>query len=298
MRISVIIPTRDRKDVLLECLSGFARQDFTEPFELVVIDDGSDDGTSDAVVKAGGPGGGSLKYFRQEKKGPAAARNLGIMRATGDILLFTGDDMLPEKNLLSEHAAFHAARPESGAAMLGTAAWDPRIRPSPFAVWLENGGPQFGFGRFTPGEAVDAFWTANLSVKKAFLLQNGLFDEDFQYAAGEDVELGMRLRKKGLEIIYNPKASVRHLHRVTFLSYCRRQEIAGGAHCLFERKHPQTAPPQVPRMPFWKKFIFAFAPVLKWLIAPLDLLRVRLDPRWYDIVLSYYFEKGRTSKTG
>lgn len=294
MTLSVIIPTRNRKTTLAECLSCYSRQDFKGSFELLVIDDGSTDGTSEAAAKAACPGH-PVKYFWQEGKGPAAARNLGIREAAGDILLFTGDDMLPEKNLLSEHAAFHSARPEAGAAMLGLAAWDPLVRPSPFAHWLENGGPQFGFGKFYAGEKVTAFWTSNISVKRSFLEENGFFDEDFKYPAGEDVELGLRLRKKGLEITYNPKAAVRHFHRVTFSAYCRRQEMAGRALRLLEQKHPEAVQVASPGLPLWKKFISAAAPLLKPLINTADAAGIPLDPRWYDIVLSYYLARGKRS---
>jgi GT2 family glycosyltransferase len=145
---------------------------------------------------------------------------------------------------------------------------------------------------------VDAFWTANLSVKKAFLLENGIFDEDFRQAAGEDVELGMRLKKKGFEITYNPKAAVKHFHRVTFLSYCRRQKMAGRARRLIEKKHPEAEQPRLPAMPFWKKAVLKFSPALKYLFTLIDFLGVPIDPRWYDLVLSYYCEKGFREKTG
>lgn len=291
MKISVIIPTRDRGPVLAECLRGYAAQAYGGSFEILVIDDGSADEALESLVMAACPSPIEARFLRQPQKGPAAARNLGIREASGDILLFTGDDMLPEKGLLAAHAAFHASRPEAGAAMLGKASWDPRVRPSPFALWLENGGPQFGFGRFSPGESVEAFWTANLSVKRSFLLENGVFDEDFIYAAGEDVELGLRLRAKGLKIIYDPAASVRHFHRVDFASYCRRQEMAGRAHRLLAEKHPGTDQPAT-SAPYWKRILSSASPLLRPLVNLADLAGVRLDPRWYDLVLSYYFARG------
>ncbi|MDD2805455.1 MAG: glycosyltransferase [Elusimicrobiales bacterium] len=288
MKISVIIPTRDRQEVLAECLRGYAAQDYGGEFELLVVDDGSAAGAQAEKAPAGLP----VKYLRQPARGPAAARNLGIREATGDLLLFTGDDMLPEKGLLAAHAAFHAARPGSETAMLGRAAWDPRVRPSPFARWLEAGGPQFGFGKFSPGQRVSAFWTANLSVKKSFLLSHGVFDEDFAHAAGEDVELGTRLQAAGLEIIYNPEASVRHFHRVTFAAYCRRQELAGRAHALFLSKHPEQAGPAAAAAPPWKALMASASPALRYLIDLSDRAGIELDPRWYDLVLSYYFRRG------
>lgn len=288
MKISVIIPTRNRPALLAECLRGYAEQDYVGELELLVVDDGSAPGA--APVQA--PAGLDVKFLSQPPRGPAAARNLGIREAAGDLLLFTGDDMLPEKGLLAAHAAFHSARTGSGSAMLGRAAWDPRVRPSPFARWLEAGGPQFGFGKFSPGQRVTAFWTANLSVKKSFLLAHGVFDEDFAYAAGEDVELGVRLQAAGLEIIYNPEASVRHFHRVTFSAYCRRQELSGRSHALFLRKHPAQAAPEPAPAPLWKALLSSASPALRHLINLADLAGTQLDPRWYDLVLSYYFRRG------
>lgn len=288
MLLSVVIPARGRPALLAECLRGYAEQDYRGPFELLVVDDGS----AEPLDKVPAPAGLAVRRLRQPPRGPAAARNLGIREAAGEVLLFTGDDMLPEKGLLSAHAAFHAARPAASAAMLGFAAWDPRVRPSPFARWLENGGPQFGFGRFAPGAKVRAFWTANLSVKKNFLLEHGVFDEDFAAPAGEDVELGFRLQEKGLEITYEPAAAVRHFHRVTFSSYCRRQELAGGAHRLFLQKHPGKGEEPAAPARRWKALLSSCSPALRPLIGLADRAGVRLDPRWYDLVLSYYFRRG------
>lgn len=294
MRISVIIPTRNRLEILTECLDSFKAQECRAQLEFIVADDGSDDGTGEAVAKMA-VNWPALKYLRQEKKGPAAARNLGLRSASGDIVLFTGDDMLPEPGMLEAHAAYHSNNPEDNAAMLGRAYWDPRIDPSPFAKWLENGGPQFGYSNLEPGRLVKAFWTANISLKRSFLERYGGFDEDFRYAAAEDIELGIRLTGKGLLITYKPESAVRHLHRITFRSFCRRQELAGRSIALLERKHPGEAAPQNEKLPFWKTALLNLAPVLKHLITAADSAGIAFDPRWYDLVLSYYSKKGRRS---
>lgn len=178
-RISVIIPTRDRRETLLGCLAALEAQDCPRGlFEIIVADDGSGDGTGEAVrpLLSGG-----VRYLRQEGRGPAAARNLGIKAASGDIVLFLGDDMLASPGLLSAHAAWHGAHPGAEEGLLGFVTWNPRSAITPFMRWLEHGGPQFRYFELEGRDEADPrrfFYTGNLSLKRRFLLERGLFDEE------------------------------------------------------------------------------------------------------------------------
>lgn len=287
-KLSVVIPTFNRKPALMECLAAFRAQQCSGEAELLVVDDGSTDGTAEAVAGLE-RGPVPIKYLRQENRGPAAARNLGIRNAAGGVVLFTGDDMIPAPGMLQAHLDFHLSRPDENIAMLGLVSWHERIAVSPFMHWLENGGPQFGFSRFRQGEAVPVFWTANLSLKKDFLLGHGLFDEDFRHAAGEDVELGLRLKAAGLTVIYAPQAVCGHLHRTGFIDYCSRQEKAGAAEYLMLKKHGVEPAAQLPA---WKRCIAAFSPVLKYPVDLADKAGIGLDPRLYDLILGYYSRRG------
>ena len=155
-----------------------------------------------------------VRYVEQPHQGPAAARNLGIREAHGELVLFIGDDIIATPNLLSEHLAWHKQYPEEHVAILGYVTWSPDIKVTPFMHWLENGGPQFKYWSIQNYQRVPYchLYTANISFKRELLLKNGLFDEDFPYAAYEDTELGYRLNKRGLRIVYNKQAVGYHHH--------------------------------------------------------------------------------------
>ena len=96
--LSIIIPTRDRPGTLVRTLRALARQSLSSgAFEVVVVDDGSEASTREAVEIERGASGGSVEYLRQPAAGPAAARNAGIRAARAPLLLFLGDDIVPRE---------------------------------------------------------------------------------------------------------------------------------------------------------------------------------------------------------
>lgn len=240
MKISVVIPTRDRKSILAACLKALFRQTFPkELYEIIVVDDGSRDGIRELLEPLMVKAPCHVRYFRQERRGPAAARNTGISNACGEIVLFMGDDIIADKDLLKEHAEWHARFGGGAVAVLGFVTWAPDIRMTPFLEWMEKSGAQFGYGRIKDPMDVDYrfFYTANISLKRDDLIRLGLFDEDFPYAAYEDIELAFRLRKKGLKIVYDPKAIGYHAHTINRRDFMKRLELTGESMKIFHMKH-------------------------------------------------------------
>jgi len=240
MRLTVIVPTYNRSDLLARSLRGLLKQTLPAgEYEIVVVDDGSTDDTP-AVVAAVGGTEERLRYFRQDNKGPAAARNLGVLSARGPIVLFTGDDCLPDARLLEEHLKAHDEAGDVG--VVGLVTWHPDIGVTPFMRYLETG-PQFGFSKITDPDdvAIWHFYTSNCSVQRHWIEQAGGFDEDFKHAAFEDMELAYRMKHRGLRIIYRPLARTYHFHPITFEQHVARQRITGKSAALFYRKHPELA---------------------------------------------------------
>jgi len=239
-QVSVIIPTYNRSKILKRCLGLFFKQDYPKnKTEVVVIDDGSIDDTKRVIdkLKEKVPGGFGFKYLIQKKQGPAAARNLGIKKCRGDIVIIVNDDFLPEEDLISQHVKFHHLFPTPKIAVLGYTTWSPEIEITPFMYWLENGGPLFNYSHIKGDEASWwQTWTCNISYKKEFLLKEGLFDEGFPYAAWEDVELGYRLHKKGLRIKYNKEAVGYHYHPTTLISSMNKMKTHGASAVIFGEK--------------------------------------------------------------
>ena len=229
--LTVIIPTYNRAEILQKCLKALVGQTYpVSGFEIVVVDDGSSDRTGEVSASFINEGVVDTKYFRQENKGPAAARNLGIKTAVGEVILFIGDDIIAAPDLLERHAAWHLKNTDFGAALLGYVTWDPALKTTPFMFWLENGGPQFGFNELEDGTEVGScgfFYTCNISLKRRFLTEKGLFDEEFPYAAYEDSELGYRLKAAGLKLFFDRKASALHHHDTSLEDACKRMIKVG-----------------------------------------------------------------------
>lgn len=244
LRLSVVIPTYNRGSLLLRCLKAFSNQTCSpSDYEILLVDDGSTEPLPDEIYDPKHWAPVAVRCIRQEEnKGPAGARNLGIREAKGEIILFTGDDIHPDPDLVNQHLVMHQESPDAATAVLGQVKWSEQLRLTPVMRYLEQG-QQFGYPLITdPSNAgFRFFYTSNLSLKRAFLLSHGLFDDSFPYALWEDIELGYRLEEKGLRIRYNPRALAYHNHPTTLESFCGRQHRSGQMALLFGLKHPECA---------------------------------------------------------
>jgi glycosyltransferase involved in cell wall biosynthesis len=196
MRISVIIPTYNRAEILSKTLRAYSEQTEDGPiFEALVIDDGSKDHTASVVRNWSSHSTLPVRYLWQENRGLAAARNHAIREAKGELLLFGDDDIIPSPKMVAEHLAWHREHPEKDVGVLGLVGWATEVNASPFMKWSGLYGPQFNFGYFKPGMQLDFRHTyfCNTSVKASFLAQHGVFSEEFRQYGWEDLELGYRL---------------------------------------------------------------------------------------------------------
>jgi glycosyltransferase involved in cell wall biosynthesis len=240
--LSVVIPTHNRLEVLAEVIAALERQEGAPAFELVVVDDGSTDGTGDWL---------RARSFRlpllvltQENRGPAAARNTGVAVASGKWVAFLGDDTVPAVGWLAAHRAAHRRRGDPpNLAVLGCTGWHRRIRLNPFLRYINEHGLQFGYALIRDPEDVpfNFFYTSNLSLSRELLLAEP-FDLRFPYAAWEDIEVAYRLKRRGLHLVYEPAASVAHDHPTDLARFAERQEKAGYCAVVFYRLHPELGP--------------------------------------------------------
>ncbi len=243
--LSVIIPTRDRVDILMETLARLVAQRTEHRFEALVVDDGSTDATVATARCFAERSPIPVSVLEQGSHGPAAARNRGIAAARGSACLFIGDDTWPRADLVERHADLHARRPEPLTALLGRVEWAPECRPSPFMDWL-NSGIQFDFDQIVDPEDVrgSCFYTANVSVKTSFLLANHGFDEGFAHAAFEDIELGLRLERAGMRLVYDAAAVVEHFHPYDLLAALRRMRTLGRSVRILHDRQPDWPLPR------------------------------------------------------
>lgn len=260
LRYSVVVPTYRRLDTLPEVLDALDAQEDAPPFEVIVVDDGSGDGTWEFLSSR--ESRRPLLPLRQENAGPARARQWAVERASGERVAFLGDDTVPQKGWLRAHEAAVEARPDvARLAVLGYTAWHPRMRLDPFLRHINEHGLQFGYALIDDPENVpfNFFYTSNTSLPRECLLEEP-FDFGFPYPAWEDTELSYRLQKRGLRMVYEPSAIVHHDHPTTLDRFMQRQEKAGFSAVVFHRRHPELGPflglgpdgpPEPP--PTWKR---------------------------------------------
>ncbi|MHA2283330.1 MAG: glycosyltransferase family 2 protein [Promethearchaeota archaeon] len=220
--ISVVIATYNRSSILKETLQKLDVQSVCpDDFEVLVLDDGSSDDTWEMTASLTTSLRYRLRYFQHENRGPGFTQNRGIKQARAKLVLLLADDIWPTPQLLEQHLTAHTENPEENIAVLG------KVVPStqlPKTVMHKHWDAfRHEFSRCEGKREVDSlfFLACNISVKKQFLLQEGMFRER-QGAAVEDIELGYRLGRKGLRILYNQLALGYHYHPETLPKACQR----------------------------------------------------------------------------
>jgi len=296
VEVSVVLPTYNRIDALpevLRALEAQASEAEAPRFEIVVVDDGSFDGTGEwlAARRFHVP----VRILCQENRGPAAARNAGVEAASGRWVAFLGDDTVPEPGWLAAHRRAHRERDDAPElAVLGFTGWHPRITVTPFLHYINEQGAQFGYGMIEDRDNVpfNFFYTSNISLARELLLAEP-FDVGFPYAAWEDTELSYRLhQRRGLRLVYEPSAIARHNHPTGLDRFFARQEKAGYCAVVFHRLHPELAsflglgpdgPPALPSVG-WQRWRERLARALQH-------SKVKM-PRLWEEALRFHYIRG------
>lgn len=240
IKVSVIIPTYNRREILLRALAALAGQTYpAAQFEVLVCDDGSTDDTAMQVTQIVTPY--RLIYLRRDKGGPAAARNLGLPRARGEIILILNDDAIAAPDLVARHvqAQVRLQQKQVKAAVLGIFTPKREECSSPFLELLHQRDVNFRYSKMQPHQFYDYrhFWTCNLSLPWTAFEVAGLFDEDFW--AAEDIDLGYRLEQHGYRIYYDPSCKAEHDHPFDFKAFCPHRLLVGRNLVLLAKKHPE-----------------------------------------------------------
>jgi len=245
-RISIIIPTRNRPEQLIDALSKLISCGaILSEMEIIVVDDGSDPAVMDRNREICSKFKEKINYIPSAKRGPASARNTGIRAASSNIIFFTGDDILVSPDTLIEHLRFHEKDyPGEEYAMVGAIVWEKSIARNSLHRFLDEAEFQFKKTEGSKNYETDFhnFYSSNLSLKKSFVVKNNIFfDEKFPAAAWEDIEFGYRLEKAGMKIVFNQNAVVEHNHRQELSRLLARMETSGRALRIFLAKWPEVA---------------------------------------------------------
>jgi len=192
--VSVVIPTYNRKAHLKISIESLFDQTYpSNKYEVIVVDDGSNDGTEEIVKKLIEKSPIILKYFKQKNGGPARARNFGIKNANGQIIAFTDDDCTADKDWLKNIVGAFENKSTGGVegrvVMLS--------ERTPFTQNVEN----LDGGKYI---------TANMAYRKYILTEVGMFNENFPFPVYEDTDLAHRVLKNNRKIVYSENAVVFH----------------------------------------------------------------------------------------
>jgi GT2 family glycosyltransferase len=233
-RLSVIIPNFNRADALRETLHSLDHQTLEpDSFEVLVVDDGSTDGSISLLKGLGDEVAFPLRLITQKNLGPGAARNRGAEEASSDLLLFWDSDMVAAATTLEIHRDLHLQN-RSALASGARRAWAPATT-SLFDEILKAD----QVGQDHMGEA-PSFWEAlssNLSIHRLDFCNLGGFDENLW--AFEDTDLAYRALQAGLALLFSREAIGYHNHPLTLDQACLHQRSYQRYAAAFLAKHPE-----------------------------------------------------------
>ncbi|NUR45129.1 MAG: glycosyltransferase family 2 protein [Sphingomonas sp.] len=229
---SIIMPTYQRRETVCDAVRALHGQSYDGQIEIIVVVDGSTDGTAAALASIDGPF--PMRIIEQENLGQAAARNRGAAEASGEILLFLDDDMICEPDMVEQHARMYREGADAVAgniplhsdsppgvltdAVASSATWEQRLHLSPLEIYA-----------------------GQLSVRRSAFRALGGFDEEFCAGGSygnDDVEFGARLLRR-FDVRHNPQAISRQLNLVTAREFMDRASHLAAADIRLAAKHPE-----------------------------------------------------------
>ena len=197
MRATIQLCTYNRATLLERVLEGCFEQTYpSDQYEVVLVNDGSTDGTAGVIERAKREATCTFTVIDQKNSGLAKGRNAGIAAARGERIIFIDDDVLPVPSFVAEHMRSHELKPlnivRGGA--INVESFDD-LPPPRWDVRHYSG---------------NYFWTTNVSVPLATIRAIGGFNESFSEYGWEDIDVGLRLRFGGVKATFNPKALAYH----------------------------------------------------------------------------------------
>ena len=294
MFVSVVIPTYNRRPILEKCLLALEQQQTSgtpvERYEVVVVDDGSTDGTP-TWLRQNTDRFAHVRLIEQVHGGPAEGRTHGVEHARGDVIVFIDSDLVVTPVFLARHAeALQLSWSRTGdrlcftyGAVINTANFE---EPTKERHKLRDLSWAY-------------FATGNVAIDRSILQRSGLFDTGFRLYGWEDLELGERLRRMRVRLIKCPDAVGYHWHPALSLDQIPRLIEVEGERArmglLFYRKHPTRRVRFIIQFTWLHRILWelltlgglineqTLLPLLRWLIrrgysgTAMELLRLPLN---------------------
>ena len=227
--VSIVIPAYRAEGTIMKCLTALMHQTAaSDSYEIIVVDDGSDDNTCDQVEKMK-----NVRLFKQQNAGPSAARNFGVNQAQGEIVLFTDDDCEPVKDWIDR--MLDPFQEEEIVGVKGTYLTRQHELVARF-VQLEF---EDKYDRMSKEKYIDFIDTYSAGYRRNILIANNGFDTTFPVASTEDQELSFRLAQQGFKMVFEPQAKVYHLnHPRDIGEYWRKKYNIGYWKVVVHQRHP------------------------------------------------------------
>ena len=191
MKASIVTPAYNSLGYLKYTLASLEKQDIDAgEFEVIVVDDGSSDGTADYLNNYKGKINLN-PVINPQNLGRAKSRNIGIQQSKNELIIFLDSDIEVNPDFVRLHLEQNK---NSGTACVGKVLFHPELKKTRFMKYLDSRGAAKVYkGNEVPGQY---FRTTNSSVPKDVLLKIGCFDEHFTHYGGEDTEIGMRISRE------------------------------------------------------------------------------------------------------
>jgi len=236
LTFSIIIPTYKREPTLKIVLDSILANLRSEIQEILIIDDSEDKNLSKNTSFTKNH---KIQLLFTGHKGAAAARNVGIRKAKGDIIIFFDDDVIVTQKCIESHITFHTKNLNGKATLVGRTVLDyARQTPNDITIFLHARNYQFATPRQSKNIGFRYFYSCNLSVKRTFLVEGGMFDEAFSSAVYDDLELGVRLENRGMKLAYDKDCLAYHIKNYTIDAVRIRYENMGVFAKKLADKHP------------------------------------------------------------
>ena len=222
--VSVVVPTFNRADILEKTISFLLKQTYLD-YEIIIIDQSSCPDTKKFEKNSD-----IIKYTHIKEKGVSNARNVGIKKSKGDIILFLDDDIIPDNDLILHHVQGY--RDKKVGCVAGRAIEEPDVLTNTniTGCTVALSGRVLRNFRSVSRRYIHAALGANMSFLKEAIDKTGLFDTRFIGSSQfEEADYCYRLRKSGYSILYEPEALVNHLRIQT--GGCRLDEPFQEIYC-------------------------------------------------------------------
>jgi len=225
LKVSVVIPTYNRLEFLKQAIDSLLNQSHP-PDEIIVVDDGSSDGTKEYLKKISKKYKIIKYYYFTKNCGPSKARNLGIKNATGDIICFFDDDQIAHKNWIKEIVKTFKENRDIG----GVGGKLIELEPNNMVEKYLKLNFNINYSRDLP------YLGGNIAFLRHVLLKVGGFDDRLK--TGEDVDLSFRIYLRNYKIIYNDNMIVYHKSLCNFVKLIRKGYNLGIGWSNLNRKYP------------------------------------------------------------